>query len=268
MATPRFDFQLISSWIPEGSRVLDLGCGGGQLLAAARARGAIPCGVDVAAHALAARRRRGIEVATSLDALGDRRFDGVAMSHVLEHVPDVRATLARVRALLVPGGWLCLEVPNVASLRARLSSPLLSRVGADERYRAFPIHLSYFAPDTLRRACADAGLAIVAMTTNGLGIDALIPRREPDADADPDPDPVPDPDPDSDPVPDPDSDSVPDPDSDSDPVPDPVPDPDPDPIPDPVPDPARRGSSLRRLLKQLYFGSLLGENLVAVARPL
>ena len=31
--TQRYDFALISSWIPERSKVLDLGCGDGELLA-------------------------------------------------------------------------------------------------------------------------------------------------------------------------------------------------------------------------------------------
>ncbi len=146
----------------KGATVLDVGCGGGQLLAEARARGAVPCGVDVAAHAQAACRTLGIEVVAGLDELRGRSFDGAVMSHVLEHVPDVRATLGQLRALT---GWLAVEVPNVRSLRARLSGPLARRLGADERHRAFPIHLSYFAPATLARALEDAGFAVVAMTT-------------------------------------------------------------------------------------------------------
>jgi SAM-dependent methyltransferase len=159
----------------EGSAVLDVGCGSGHLLAAARDRGAKVCGVDPAAHAHAACRRQGILVVPQLDELGTERFDGIVLSHVLEHVPDVLATLAELHERLRSDGWLCLEVPNRGSLRARLSPTAVTRLGADERHRAFPIHLSYFTPETLGRALASTGFAVVAMTTSGLGLDALWP---------------------------------------------------------------------------------------------
>jgi SAM-dependent methyltransferase len=159
----------------EGGAVLDVGCGGGQLLAAARARGAKVCGVDPAAHAHEACRRQGILVVPQLDDLGTERFDGIVLSHVLEHVPDVLGTLADLHERLRSDGWLCLEVPNRGSLRARLSPTAVTKLGADERHRAFPIHLSYFTPRTLGRALAATGFAVVAMTTAGLGVDALWP---------------------------------------------------------------------------------------------
>lgn len=159
-----------------GGRVLDVGCGGGQLLAAARGQGAREVwGVDPAAHAHEACRKQGLSVVPQLDDLGARRFDGIVMSHVLEHVPDVLGTLADLRERLTPEGWLCLEVPNGSSLRAQLSPQAVTRLGADERHRAFPIHLSYFTPATLRRALAASGFEVVAMTTAGLGVDALVP---------------------------------------------------------------------------------------------
>lgn len=162
-----------------GKSVLDVGCGGGQLLAAARERGAKVCGVDPAAHAHEACRKQGILVVPQLDDLGTERFDGIVMSHVLEHVPDVLGTLAELRERLRSDGWLCLEVPNRGSLRARLSPQAVTVLGADERHRAFPIHLSYFTPETLGRALEVTGFAVVAMTTSGLGVDALWPRWAP-----------------------------------------------------------------------------------------
>ena len=158
-----------------GARVLDVGCGGGQLLVAARTAGARVCGVDPAAHAHAACRRQGIEVVASVDALGEQIFDGIVMSHVLEHVPDVLAQLAQLRRLLSPGGWLCLEVPNRGSLRAQASPRWMTRLGADERHRAFPAHLWYFTPTTLTRALQHSGFAVALMTTAGLGVEALAP---------------------------------------------------------------------------------------------
>ena len=66
--------------------------------------------------------------------------------------------------------WLCVEVPNVASLRARMSTSFTrGRLGADERHRAFPIHLSYFSPDTLARALTGAGFEIILLRTAGGG---------------------------------------------------------------------------------------------------
>ncbi|HUQ01242.1 MAG TPA: class I SAM-dependent methyltransferase [Kofleriaceae bacterium] len=150
-----------------GASLLDVGCGGGQLLAAARDRGAIPCGYDVALHAQAACRALDIEVVTRIEDLGRRTFDGAVMSHVLEHVGDVGGVLRHLRERT---RWLCIEVPNVESLRARLSTSLTrARLGADERHRAFPIHLSYFSPRTLRRALADAGFEVVRLRTAGGG---------------------------------------------------------------------------------------------------
>jgi SAM-dependent methyltransferase len=154
-----------------GQAILDVGCGGGQLLAAARTRGAVPCGYDVAVHAQAACRALGIEVVARIEDLGRRTFDGAVMSHVLEHVGDVGGVLRQLRER---ARWLCIEVPNVRSLRARMSNGVTrARFGADERHRAFPIHLSYFSPATLRRALDDAGYDVVAMRTAGGGQAAL-----------------------------------------------------------------------------------------------
>ncbi len=158
-----------------GARILDVGAGGGQLLVAARAAGATVCAVDPARHAREACARLGLEHAARLEELGQRVFDGIVMSHVLEHVPDPVAVLAALRAYLAPGGALVIEVPNRASLRAQASPRWMTTLGADERHRAFPAHLWYFTPRTLSQALARAGLEVVAQQTVGLGLDALVP---------------------------------------------------------------------------------------------
>jgi len=42
----------------------------------------------------------------------DRRFDYIVASHVIEHVPDVVGWLQETSRLLVPGGRLCLAIPD------------------------------------------------------------------------------------------------------------------------------------------------------------
>lgn len=164
---------------PAGARLLDYGCGGGHLLEVARGRGFDVHGFDVGARSLAACRVKGLPVTDDAARL-PRGFDVVVMSHVLEHVADHGEVLHRCGELLAPGGRLVVEVPNARSLRAVLSPSIATRrLGFDERYRAFPIHLSYFTPPTLRRVLARHGFEVRGMTTVGLGVDGLRSRPEP-----------------------------------------------------------------------------------------
>jgi len=101
-----------------GLRILDLGCGPGRDLAAFRALGHVPVGLDgCAAFVTAARHHSGCEVLHQdffALALGERRFDGVFANASLFHV--ARAQLPRVLAelvrVLVPGGVLFCSNPR------------------------------------------------------------------------------------------------------------------------------------------------------------
>lgn len=158
-----------------GRRLLDFGCGAGVFLRCAVAQGWDATGYDVGGAAIESCRRQGLTVVTELDDIPRGAFDAVLLSHVFEHVTDHRATLAAVARALAPGGRVFIEVPNVKSLRARLSHPLLSRHARfDERYRAFPIHLSYFAPRTLRDVLEQSGFEVVDRVTWGFGIEELV----------------------------------------------------------------------------------------------
>jgi 2-polyprenyl-3-methyl-5-hydroxy-6-metoxy-1,4-benzoquinol methylase len=162
-----------------GRRILDFGCGAGVFLRCALAQGWDAHGHDLGAAAIEQCRRQGLPATSSLDELPRAGFDAVVLNHVFEHVVDHAETLATLRGLLAPGGRLFMECPNVRSLRARLSLPVLSRhAGFDERYRAFPIHLSYFSPQTLRRLLEREGFEVERSVTWGFGIEEL--RREPE----------------------------------------------------------------------------------------
>ena len=162
-----------------GARLLDYGCGGGALLRVAREAGWNAIGYDIGGAALASCRRQGLPVTSDLDSLSGQRFDAIVLIHVLEHLSDPCAVLERLRGLLAPGGRLCIEVPNARSLRATLAAPeLASRLGLDERYRAFPIHLDYYCKRTLPRLLERAGFSVDLVTTLGLGLDELFVRPE------------------------------------------------------------------------------------------
>jgi SAM-dependent methyltransferase len=99
-------------------RILDFGCGPGRDLAALRAMGHAPVGLDgCEAFVTMARAHSGCEVLRQSFfelELGERRFDGVFANASLFHVPG--ATLPRVLSALfealVPGGVLFCSNPR------------------------------------------------------------------------------------------------------------------------------------------------------------
>lgn len=95
--------------LPEGGRVLDLGCGVGD-----SARHMIDAGLDVEAwdaspEMAALARERGVDVAIrrfgDLDAVA--AYDGIHANFSLLHAPkaDLPGHLARIRRALTPGGY-------------------------------------------------------------------------------------------------------------------------------------------------------------------
>lgn len=98
-------------------RVLDLGCGAGYFLRHAHTqRGWEALGVEPSRLAAEFARSLGVKVindvfsARLVPELG--QFSLIQADHVLEHVPDPTDLLRHLARLLVPGGLLCLIVPN------------------------------------------------------------------------------------------------------------------------------------------------------------
>ena len=107
-----------------GKRVLDVGCAyGGFLVAAKEAGGKSVTGIDIGQHqlnlakALLADYRCDAKLlcADVLDeSLSERigPFDMILCNDVIEHVDDPECMVARLDALLAPGGMVWFEIPN------------------------------------------------------------------------------------------------------------------------------------------------------------
>jgi 2-polyprenyl-3-methyl-5-hydroxy-6-metoxy-1,4-benzoquinol methylase len=143
--------------------ILDVGCGGGELLRAAVARGWRAAGAEPMPEAaeLARSRAPGADVRTGLSSdvgFEERSFDVVCAFHVLEHMPDARAFLGELARFARPGGLVVVETPNYASR--------LRRVQGERWLHLRPLeHLVHFTPQTLRAAFAGAGLEPVRVTS-------------------------------------------------------------------------------------------------------
>jgi SAM-dependent methyltransferase len=89
----------------EFQSVLDIGCGRGRHLERFRAAGKTATGIDIAGLT------GGVIVADYLRHEFERPFDGVWLSHVLEHQLNVNFFLRKVFADLREGGVLAVTVP-------------------------------------------------------------------------------------------------------------------------------------------------------------
>lgn len=120
----RNTMQSIARLVPEGSRVLDLGCGDGALLDLLwRERGCSGYGVEIADDNVLACTKRGVDVIQlnldeGLSLFGDASFDVVLQIDTLQHLRNAETMLretARVGKLGI------VAFPNFAHWPNRLS---------------------------------------------------------------------------------------------------------------------------------------------------
>ncbi len=118
----RADLAVVAAMIPTGSRVLDLGCGDGDLLAELiGARGCRGQGVEVSPDAFHACVTRGIPVVTAdIDAglpdFEDASFDVVVLSQTLQ---ATRHPVVVLREMMRVGRVGVVSFPNFGHWRAR-----------------------------------------------------------------------------------------------------------------------------------------------------
>ena len=115
---------LVAELVPAGSRVLDLGCGNGALLAhLQQVRGCSGYGVEIADDNVLACARRGVNVVQlnledGLALFGDRSFDVVLQLQTLQHL---RNTEKMLRETARVGRIGIVSFPNFAHWPNRLS---------------------------------------------------------------------------------------------------------------------------------------------------
>ena len=146
--------------VPEGARVLDLGCGTGAMAEKMMAAGRIVDATDASAAMVELAQARGVpaRVATFDDLDADATYDGIWANFSLLHAPraDLPRHLAAIHGALKPGGYFHIGV----------------KLGTGEARDALGRFYTYYGEDELEERLAEAGFTpITRKHGTGRGLD-------------------------------------------------------------------------------------------------
>lgn len=156
-------------------RFLDVGCGAGEVLWAAKESGWNSTGIDPSKEFIEiAKKRLGVDgrVTTLEDArFPDGHFDAVFMGGIIEHLYNPFETLREVHRVLQPNGCLFFDAPNEDGLYMRLGNLYMRLRGKDwvvVMAPTFPpYHVQGFNPNSLRQLLNRAGFVVKDLEIGG-----------------------------------------------------------------------------------------------------
>jgi len=154
-------------FVPEGARVLDVGCATGNFgQALEELKGCTVVGVDISEADIAEAKTK-LSEAYVLDitseGIAERlgQFDVVVFADVLEHLADSREALRAVHSLLAPEGVVIYSIPNMGHLSVRLDL-LEGRFSYTELGLLDRTHLHFYDRVEIHDMFTDAGFTISA----------------------------------------------------------------------------------------------------------
>ena len=166
----RYD-ELLDTFEPfrKTNNLIDVGCGDGYFLEAAKRRNWNVFGTEFTQEAIEVCRKKGIQMTESpLDSGHYPRdfFDVVTSFEVVEHINNPHQELAVFNSILRKHGVVYVTTPNFNSISRNI---LKSKWNIIE----YPEHLSYYTSRTLRMLFRQHNFSCVQIKTTGISINRL-----------------------------------------------------------------------------------------------
>ncbi|MBX9903488.1 MAG: class I SAM-dependent methyltransferase [Burkholderiales bacterium] len=156
-----------------GLRYLDMGCGLGQSLEAAQARGLQASGVESSRECITIASQAGLQVChVSDNGLRQQKFNLISFWESLEHMVEPAAVLQDCLQHMAPNSLLAFTVPNQNSppVRSQRGDCSVVNGGYDT-----PGHINLFNPETIERLLDRSGYTLLALDGQyGLDLSELI----------------------------------------------------------------------------------------------
>jgi len=158
-AVRKFTLQSKLNWIEPDKKankeILDIGCGNGHFLAAAKEKGWNINGLELDPETAArAAKLTGLTIAPSLVEIApEKQFQVITLWHVLEHVYELDDYFNFFKSRLNKDGKLLLALPNAASFDASYF---------EEYWAAYdvPRHIYHFTPATITALAGKYGFKL------------------------------------------------------------------------------------------------------------
>jgi len=161
--------------IPNGKKILDIGCGNGHLLFQLKAKFSNLIGLEFSSHRLEQAKINLADLpftpvcgtAEDMNSIESDSIDCIVSADTIEHIPDVYKAAEEMLRVLKPGGSLIINTPNIASIKKRLlllvgrfpsTSQSNEGLGSDILFDGG--HLHYFSFRSLRLLFQRAGFLV------------------------------------------------------------------------------------------------------------
>lgn len=151
----------LSRHIRAKSSILDVGCGMGNFLRAARHGGYKVTGMDIASPIIEYLTKQHIPIVSSLRKLDAQTFDAAVSFDVIEHLKNPHAWLSNIHRALKANGILMISTPNAGGISARILGRHWWVFGPED-------HMILYQVQTLKKLLAMHKFRILSLRTDTL----------------------------------------------------------------------------------------------------